>query len=64
MSKTPATDWYSEPDDFACFTCGDEGFVHDCFDGFCESAEDGCDDCTLPCPNCSKPHGPTKDVAP
>ena len=32
----------------------DEGFVWDCFDGLCVSAEDGCDDCTRPCPECAR----------
>lgn len=33
-----------------CWNCGGEGFVWDCFDGFCVNAEDGCEDCTRPCP--------------
>ncbi|HXF55665.1 MAG TPA: hypothetical protein VNK52_16245 [Hyphomicrobiaceae bacterium] len=40
------------PDDEDCWNCGGEGYVHDCFDGFCASAEDGCEDCTQPCPEC------------
>lgn len=35
-----------------CWHCGGEGYVHDCFDGFCEHAEDGCEDCSRRCPEC------------
>lgn len=35
-----------------CWHCGGEGFVHDCFDGFCEAAEEGCEDCSRTCPEC------------
>lgn len=41
-------------DDRDCNECGGEGFVHDCFDGFCVDAEDGCDDCTRACPECAR----------
>lgn len=65
MSNTPATDWYQDDEDpGACFMCGGEGFVSDCFDGFCEAAEDGCEDCTTACPNCSQPNSLQKEVAP
>lgn len=40
-------------DDGDCFSCGGEGFVWECLDGFCEDAESGCDLCTRPCPECS-----------
>lgn len=44
-----------EPDDpWDCYQCGGEGFVWDCFDGFCVNAEDGCDDCTRACPECAR----------
>lgn len=42
-----------EDSDTSCPECGDEGFIFDCFDGFCAGAEEGCDDCTRPCPTCS-----------
>jgi hypothetical protein len=35
-----------------CSHCGGEGYTHDCFDGFCEAAEEGCEDCARPCPEC------------
>lgn len=60
MSKTPATDWYQDDhedyddDPGECFECGGEGVVWDCFDGFCENAEDGCEDCTRTCPECAR----------
>ncbi len=41
-------------DDGACQRCGGEGFVFECFDGYCEDAEVGCDDCTRPCPECRR----------
>ena len=40
--------------DDTCQRCGGEGFVFDCFDGFCEDADIGCDDCTRPCPDCQR----------
>lgn len=40
-------------DDGSCWQCGGEGFTFDCFDGACEDAEIGCDDCTRPCSICS-----------
>lgn len=43
-----------------CWNCGGEGFIADCFDGFCEDAESGCDDCTRPCPEC-RPRKPNAD---
>lgn len=41
---------YDEPED--CPECGGEGFVFQCFDGCCEDADIGCDDCTRTCPVC------------
>jgi hypothetical protein len=41
------------PNDDECWYCGGEGYTHDCFDGFCESAEEGCEDCSRPCPECA-----------
>lgn len=38
-----------------CWNCGGEGYIADCFDGFCEEAEYGCEDCTRPCPECARP---------
>jgi hypothetical protein len=35
-----------------CAYCGGEGFVFYCFDGCCEDADIGCDDCTEPCSHC------------
>ena len=35
--------------DDECPICGGEGFVFECFDGFCEDADIGCDDCERPC---------------
>jgi len=47
------SDWeFDDPDD--CYRCNGEGFVWDCFDGFCVNAEDGCDDCTRSCPECAR----------
>ena len=62
MSKTPATDHYQDrhdeheydDDPGDCWHCGGEGFIADCFDGFCEAAEYGCEDCTRPCPECAR----------
>ena len=42
-------------DDNDCPTCGGEGFIFDCFDGFCLDADIGCDDCTRSCPDCAQP---------
>lgn len=57
MSEAPDYD-YDDYDDYDdnrdCPQCGGEGFVWDCFDGFCVNAEDGCDDCTRPCPECAR----------
>ena len=63
MSKTPATDHYQDrhdeheydDDPGDCWHCGGEGFIADCFDGFCEAAEYGCEDCTRSCPECARP---------
>src|SRR6185312_7378551 len=32
-----------------CWNCGGEGYTFDCFDGCCEDADVGCDDCTRRC---------------
>lgn len=45
-------DWDLNPDQEECPTCGGEGMIADCFDGFCVDAEDGCEDCARPCPEC------------
>lgn len=45
-------DDYSEYDE--CQRCNGDGFIFDCFDGFCADADEGCDDCTRPCPECTK----------
>jgi hypothetical protein len=53
MSIAPVE--YDEPDDpWDCYQCGGEGFVWSCVDGFCVDAEEGCDDCTRPCPECAR----------
>lgn len=57
MSNTPAADWYQDDADDECANCGGETYVHECFDGFCENAEDGCDDCMRPCPACNQSPG-------
>lgn len=44
-------------DDDECPICGGEGFTFDCFDGCCEDADVGCDDCTRPC-QCQKRQAP------
>jgi hypothetical protein len=38
-----------------CGNCGGEGYVYDCFDGFCMDAESGCDDCARRCDWCNRP---------
>ena len=45
---------YEDDDPWECHQCDGEGFVWDCFDGFCVSAEGGCDDCTRRCPECAR----------
>lgn len=40
------------PNGEECWHCGGEGYTHDCFDGFCEYAEEGCEDCSRPCREC------------
>ena len=53
MSIEPDDDWeFDDPDD--CYRCNGEGFVWSCFDGSCVEAEEGCDDCTRPCPECAR----------
>jgi len=55
-------DFHNEyDDDHECPHCGGEGFVSDCFDGFCEDAEFGCDDCTRPCSYCGIKTDPLPD---
>jgi hypothetical protein len=41
-----------QQDDNVCQVCGGEGFTFDCFDGCCEDAEVGCDDCCVVCHEC------------
>lgn len=45
-------------DDGDCWKCGGEGFVHDCIDGFCEHADEGCDLCAKRCEICNPPPTP------
>jgi len=42
------------PDNDDCPTCGGEGVIFECFDGFCIDAEIGCDECTSRCPECAR----------
>lgn len=35
-----------------CWHCGGEGVTYDCFDGCCECADEGCDDCARDCVEC------------
>lgn len=35
-----------------CWYCGGEGYTHDCIDGCCECADEGCEDCSRPCAEC------------
>ena len=42
------------PNDDECWHCGGEGYVADCFDGFCVDAEGGCEECTRRCPECAR----------
>lgn len=44
----------SDDDMDPCGNCGGEGYVHDCIDGFCRDAEEGCDLCTQPCDWCNR----------
>ena len=53
MGETNYED-YEADDPWDCYQCGGEGFVWSCFDGFCVDAEEGCDDCTRPCPECAR----------
>ena len=54
--RVVADDAYDDPFDGAdwvdCWQCGGEGFVGDCWDGFCVLAESGCDACTHRCDIC------------
>ncbi len=55
-------DDYDDYDDYSdCWQCGGEGFIFDCFDGFCLDAEIGCDMCTKRCDVCSQPATQGKD---
>lgn len=55
MAEAAAIQPDFEPeDDDTCQRCGGDGFVHECFDGFCEDADIGCDDCTIVCPECQR----------
>lgn len=57
----------AEPDDYdpyeyeECGQCDGSGFVFDCWDGFCQDAEIGCDLCTQRCDFCN-PAKPSKDT--
>lgn len=42
------------PDDEVCQECAGDGFVFDCFDGFCEDADVGCDYCATECRECER----------
>lgn len=35
-----------------CWQCAGEGHMHDCWDGFCQEAEIGCEMCTKKCDVC------------
>ncbi len=48
-------DDHNEYENDGCPCCGGEGFIFDCFDGFCLDADIGCDDCTRRCPECNRP---------
>lgn len=36
-----------------CWHCGGEGYTHDCIDGCCENAAEGCAECEQRCPECA-----------
>jgi hypothetical protein len=59
MSDPEQDDLY---DDGGCGNCCGEGFVYDCFDGFCADADYGCDKCMMPCHWCN-PLKPTPETA-
>ena len=44
---------YDDRLDDDCWACGGEGYVADCFDGFCINAEDGCELCMRRCDFCN-----------
>lgn len=46
-------------DDAECPLCGGEGNTYECFDGCCEDAEWGCEDCIRPC-ECQKRQAPAE----
>lgn len=46
---------YDDTRDDDCWNCGGDGFVADCFDGFCINAEDGCSLCMRRCDFCNPP---------
>jgi len=45
---------YDDYGDGECWYCGGDGFVFECFDGFCLDADVGCDDCTRECLECRR----------
>jgi hypothetical protein len=56
-------DDHNEYDNAGCPCCDGEGFVFECFDGFCEDCDIGCDDCTRPCPECTpRQRGPSDEL--
>jgi hypothetical protein len=44
---------YGDYDYDDCWNCGGDGYVSDCFDGMCEDADSGCNDCTRRCDVCN-----------
>lgn len=53
--SNPEPHWID--DDAECPNCGGEGTVYECFDGCCEDAEWGCEDCARLC-DCQKRQAP------
>lgn len=53
MTDLTSAEWDDHNEYDECPTCGGEGVIFNCFDGFCEDADWGCDDCTRACPDCS-----------
>ena len=53
------SDYDDEWDNIDCWNCDGDGYVFECFDGFCLDAEIGCDLCTRQCDVCgvSAPQG-------
>ncbi len=54
--STPEPHWI---DDAECPSCGGEGVVYDCFDGCCQDAEWGCEECERPC-DCQRKQAPSE----